>query len=52
MYEKLYNDASKYKTDITKGIFYFYNPIAIRGKDFRPRDKSITKEGDRYGRLL
>lgn len=26
MYEKLYNDASKYKTDITKGLFYFYNP--------------------------
>ena len=26
MYESLYKDAKKNKTDITKGLFYFYNP--------------------------
>jgi len=26
MYERLYNSASKYDTDVTKGMFYFYNP--------------------------
>lgn len=26
MYESLYNDAKKNNTDITKGLFYFYNP--------------------------
>lgn len=26
MYESLYSDAIKNKTDITKGLFYFYNP--------------------------
>ena len=26
MYEKLYASAKKYDTDITKGLFYYYNP--------------------------
>ena len=26
MYERLYKSASKYDTDVTKGMFYFYNP--------------------------
>lgn len=26
MYEKLYADAKKNKTDVTKGLFYYYNP--------------------------
>ena len=30
MYEKLYDSATKHKTDITKGLFYFYNPTLQR----------------------
>jgi glycosyltransferase involved in cell wall biosynthesis len=32
MYESLYNDAKKYDTDITKGLFYFYNPSLSEDK--------------------
>lgn len=32
MYERLYGSAKKYNTDITKGLFYFYNPTLEKSK--------------------
>lgn len=32
MYERLYESAKKYDTDITKGLFYFYNPTLEKSK--------------------
>ncbi|MDO4978608.1 MAG: glycosyltransferase [Candidatus Saccharibacteria bacterium] len=31
MYETLYNDAKKNRTDVTKGMFYFYNSTVLAG---------------------
>ncbi len=35
MYESLYNNAKKNNTDITKGLFYFYNPSLSKEKQNR-----------------
>lgn len=35
MYERLYESAKKYNTDITKGLFYFYNPTLEKSKQNR-----------------
>lgn len=35
MYEKLYESAKKYDTDVTKGGFYFYNPTLPKSKQNR-----------------
>lgn len=42
MYEKLYADAKKYDTDVTKGNFYYYNPI------LREEDRNVVWKNPRH----